>query len=206
MCNPVALAGASFAMGAGQSILGFGQAQEQADRQNAYYEQNAIAAQTAMVNTYAGETTQETEARNSASQQMFQNEVKGAQAQGTALTAAGQAGVGGLSVDELLNSEGAQTARQQDAVTQNYQMQDTSIRNQMQSTHDQALAEINSVQTAAPPSPLMLGLGIASAGVGAAGQFYRDTYTSQRGGMYPGYYNPQDAALGGVNYPQPYEG
>jgi hypothetical protein len=150
--------------------MGFMQAQQQADAQNAYYEQNAIAARRAAVQEYANVQNSGIQQRNADEQKKFETAVQGLRARGTVREAAGSAGVTGLSVDALVADYYGQEGRQQDAIDQNYEITKGNIRSQMDSIQSQTTARINSVPKAQDPSfaPFLLrGLsGVVSAGAG----------------------------------------
>lgn len=179
MCAPMALAAMSFGLGAMQSVASYEQQSAMAERQNQYYQQNRDAANKALVNSYAGEQNQQIQERNAASQKAYENEIKGTEARGTAITAAGAAGVGGLSVSALLGDYYSRESDYRDSVDSNYFMQRDYIRSEMEGSQAQADSRINSVQTAVPPSFADAALRIGGSAVGAAGQYYRDTYLTQ---------------------------
>lgn len=172
MCDPMTLAIASFGIGAAQSIASYGQQKQQAERQNQYYQDNAAAANKALVNTYAGQQNQQLQERNASSQKLFEGQIKAAEGRATAVTSAGEAGVSGLSVDALLGDFYARESRNKDAIDSNYQMTRDGIRANMEGAQAQGQSRINSVQQAVAPSFGDALLRIAGSGVSAAGTYY----------------------------------
>lgn len=153
------------------SIASYASASQQAAAQNEYYRQNAKAAQQAAVNQYAALQHKQEQERGVASRELFDNAVEGAKARATAATAAGEAGVGGLSEMTIINDLLAQQGRQDAAVDAQYQMTRDSIRADMVDVETQAQGRINSVQTATSPSPipyLIQGIGSAVSAFGKA--------------------------------------
>lgn len=196
MCDPVSLALTSFAVGGAQSIAGYEQQSVSAERQNEYYKANEAAAQQALVNQYAGDQQQMLEQRQQASQQAFDDEKKTSAAEGTAIAGAGGAGVAGSSVGQLINAYAMRENNTRMDIDTNFKNQagyDNAVET---SQYDATLGRINSVQTAVPPSFLSAGLGILGAGVGAAGQYYRDDSLA-RGAFNPGMVS---ANLGGIQW------
>jgi hypothetical protein len=125
--------------------------------------------------------TQIVEERGAAGHQLFENEIKAAQARGTALTAAGQAGVdGSASTAAVMQDYFSRERRGNDAVIGNYTMTRDNIAANELSAMGTATSRINSVQQAAPPNFFDAGLRIAGAGLAGAGTYYRDT-NLQRG-------------------------
>lgn len=142
----------TLALGAGQAIMGYQAQQQAASRQNQYYAQNAEAANAAVVNQYAATQNQRLEERSSADQDKMQGDIAAMKARGSAVTAAGESGVSGLSVDALVNDYYGQQGRHNESIDTNYQMKSDYLTAQMDQQNAQATSRINSVQRAAPPS------------------------------------------------------
>jgi hypothetical protein len=165
-----AIAGLQMLTSVAGAGIGFMQQQQQADAQNAYYEQNERAAQQAAIQEYANVQNSGIQQRNADSQKKFETAVQGLRARGTVRESAGSAGVTGLSVDALVADYYGQEGRQQDAINQNYEITKGNIQSQMDAIKSRTTARINSVRTAEDPSfaPFAIrGLsGILSAGAG----------------------------------------
>ena len=152
MCIGLPILGAVLSVA--QAAVGFMGAQAQADAQNAAHEQNRLAAIAAANDKYASLNNKTIQERNAASQELLEKKIKAAQTRSTALVAAGQAGVSGLSVDAVLGDIFAQEGRQTAAIMQNFETRREYNADEMVSTYHQTVARINSVKTAADPSPL----------------------------------------------------
>jgi len=143
-------------LSAGLSIAGsmasYSAAQEAADAQNQYYMQNAREAQRAATDSYVSQNIRLHQEKEASDQKTFENSVEALRKRGTARTAAGEAGVSGLSVDALVGDIFAQEGRQQMAVDSQYQMNRQDVLSQMDETRARAQARINSVQRANSPS------------------------------------------------------
>lgn len=136
----------------GSAVVGYAAQKQQADQQNAYYAQNARAAQMAAVNQYANQQNQIIQKRNAASQQVEETHIAALKARGTAHVASGEAGVTGLSVDALIDDFYGREGRRVDSIDQNYEMDRDYMRANMESTEAQAQQRINSVRQASEPS------------------------------------------------------
>lgn len=177
----MALALGSLVIGAAQGMAQYQQGQQAAERQNQYYQMNQEATNKALVNTYAGQQNQQIEERNASSQQAMQGEVKALQARSTAVTAAGEAGVSGLSVNELLGDYYSRESANRDAIDSNYQMTRDGIRANMEASQAGAISRINSVQQAVAPSFGDALLRIGGSALSAGGQYFSMTNAMKNG-------------------------
>lgn len=153
----------------GSSVAGFAQAQQQANAQNAAYQANWRASIVAMDDKYAALNNNTLQEKEAASQQLFQKQVEALQARGKAATAAGDAGVTGLSVAALQADLEAQQARQFDAIDTNFQIKKQHNVDEGIATQNQAIARIQSVRQAANPSAgayILQGIGGAANALG----------------------------------------
>lgn len=173
MCAPVAMAIASFAIGAAQTVVGFMGEQAAADAQNQYYAENAKAARQATVNQYAHQQNRIIQERRAASQEKQNATVDALKARATAKTAAGEAGVSGLSVDALVQDFYAQEGRYSNSIDNNFQMTSDYLRSEMESTQAQGQSRINSVRRATPPSFLGAAIRIGATALDAFGTYHR---------------------------------
>jgi hypothetical protein len=172
VCDPVSLGVSSLLIGGAGTIAQFGQQQQAAERQNQYYEANKLAANQALVNSYAGEQNQMIEERNASSQQAMQGTLAAAQGRATATTAAGAAGVGGASVDALIGDYFSRESMNKSAINQNYAMKSDAIQAQELGDQSQAISRINSVQKAVAPSFLDAAIRLGGNAVSSAGTYY----------------------------------
>lgn len=163
MC--LAVVGAILAVG--QAAAGFAGASAQADAQNEFYMQNAREAQRAATVQYTNLSIRRDQTLESANNKLFDQSIEALKARGTANTAAGEAGVGGNTVDDLINDLFAQEGRRSQALDTQFKMDAREIQTQMDNSQGQAQQRINSVQRAEPPSPLSFIIQGASGAVGA---------------------------------------
>lgn len=154
MCLAAALPAISAGLSIASAVAGFAGATEQANAQNAFYAQNARAAQSALATDYANLGLKSLQERKAASQQKFETNLDALKARSTARVAAGEAGVTGLSVDALIGDYFASEGRKVQAIDTNYDMTRNNILAEMDSAQANAQSRINSVQTARPPSML----------------------------------------------------
>lgn len=161
---------AQFAVGTASAVAGFQQQSQQAASQNAFYVQNARAANEAAVAAYSNQQIEMNQKLASADQDVMERRIQALKARGTARDAAGAAGVTGLSVDALINDYYGAEGRGVDSVVTNYDIERQNIISQMEATQHQTTARINSVQRVEPPS--FLGAAIRIAGAGLSGYTY----------------------------------
>lgn len=155
--------------GIGQAVAGFAAANQQANEQNAYYEQNRVAAVAAANDRYAALANNTLQHRESASADLMQKRIDALKAKATARTAAGEGGVTGLSVDALLGDLQAQHDRQAESIRINYDIKKGQNQDEAISTYHNTISRINSVRRASKPSPLPFifqGLSAVAGGMG----------------------------------------
>lgn len=147
-------------------VAGYAAAKQQADTQNQMYRENARDANDAAENQYAAIQHRTLQERQAAGQQLFQSNIEGLKARSEARTAAGDAGVSGLSVNMLVDDLWAQQG-QRDVVTNlNYETARGEARSQMDQVEAGTKSRINSVQRAASPSILPFLISGVSGGLG----------------------------------------
>jgi hypothetical protein len=96
-------------------------------------------------NQYRQDQTRQLQEQEAASQKLGQSRVEGMEAQSKALTAAGEAGVSGLSVKALLNDFMGQEAKYRESVKTNAGFQVDQLQEEMQGIRASAEGRINSV-------------------------------------------------------------
>lgn len=138
----------------GSAVAGFAQAQQAADEQNAYHEQNRKAAVAAAGDKYASQQNRILQEREAASQELQEKQIAAMKTRATAVTSAGESGVTGLSVDALETDLLAQQGRQSAAIQTNWEIKQQYMEDEMQSIYHQTVGRINSVRKASSPSPL----------------------------------------------------
>lgn len=150
-----------------QAGFAFAQASQQAAAQNAMYEANWKASVAAMTDKYAALNNNTLQEREAASQELFQKQIEAIQARGKARTAAGEAGVTGLSVAALLGDIEAQHGRQMDAINTNYEIKKQHNVDEGIAAQHQAIQRIQSVRQATPPNPIAYALQGIGGAIGA---------------------------------------
>lgn len=171
MCAPIVMA----ALSIGQAVAGYAGAAEAADAQNEAYMANAREAQRAATVQYTNLSIRRNQTLEAANQETFQSEIEALKARSTAATAAGEAGVGGQSVSDIVNDLFAQQGRRRQTIQTQFEMDARQIQTQMDDAQGQSQQRINSVQRASPPSPLSFAIQGVSGAVGA----FRSTGTGR---------------------------
>ena len=167
MCVTAAIG--QFVVSAASAVVGFMQQQAEYEAQQQRYENNRIAANQAAVNKYASQQNQDIQERKAASHEKQKLNIKATKARATAETAAGEAGVTGLSVDALVNDFYAEEGRHERTLDNNYAMRHDAIRGEMDVTTANTASRINSVSQGTPPSFAGAAVRILGAGVKAFG-------------------------------------
>jgi len=178
MCDPTTMAigggvlsAANFGIQALGANAAYGQASQQANRTNAYSYLDAIQNNVALAQTYNQFSTEQTNANNAASTELFNDRLKATEAEATARAAGGAAGVDGShSLDALMQSYIMSEGRQESAITQNLGTERANIYAQEESAFNGTQARNNALPSVQPPSRTNELLKIAGAGVGDIGQ------------------------------------
>lgn len=175
MCDPVTLAAASLAVGtasAAASYMGQQQAFDAQTQSNKLAKQYAVDAAN---QNYAATQNRMQQELAAASNEKFKGNIAGAEARATAATAAGEAGVQGYSVSQLLASYNAKQGRYNDALDTNFQMSRQGLVDSMDQTRNGTMSAINSLPTPQRPSFLDAAIRVAGSGLSAAGDYYTMT-------------------------------
>lgn len=154
MCTPLAAIPILGGMQAAQSVVGYmGEkqaAEDQQKYQNKVYSQTAKAATENYLHTLDSLNTRFTQDTSAASETAQQNAVAGAQARGTAATAAGEAGVEGNSVQLLLHDFSRIEATNNANLYSNLLMEQQQMAEEAKSARAQAQSQV----AQAAPSPV----------------------------------------------------
>lgn len=165
MCEPVSLIG--FGLSAAGSIMNYS-AQQQAHSQSK--RDAAINDYNARINFGYQQrdlNTRQVQEQEAAAAKRFDAHLEAQRAKSTATVAAGEGGVTGLSVVQLLGDYDAKAGRYKDRVDQQLEGNIANIESQKKGSAANALDRINSVKVLPKPSFIDAGLRIASAGVNA---------------------------------------
>lgn len=166
MCDPFTLAAASLAITTAGTVAGVGAQVARASAQSKAQARQVDEINSATIANYdqlQARSVQEVEA---ASVQAQQNQIEAAKAKATALTAAGESGVSGLSVDALLRDLYGQEARFNSGVAVNLENTAESIETSAENVRREGKSQVNSLPAIDRPNYLGAGLRIAEAGLG----------------------------------------
>lgn len=170
MClDPVSIGVMSFALSAASSVAGFAQKQQEADAQNARYQQNYVNSLAAARDNQQQITNRQMQEQEATAQKDNQILVEGAKRAADVSVSAAGGGVAGLSVDALLADVNRNVAQNRANLARNYEMTAAQLQEQKNSTVTQAESRINSVAQASSPSFAGTALEIAGAGIKAYG-------------------------------------
>lgn len=167
------MAAASFALGAAQAVSGYMGQSAQARAQERQFAANRAAAIAARNENFASLQLRRDQEREATDQELFNLSRNAAEGRGTAVTAAGEAGVTGASVDELLADMYGRQGEAAQAQKSNFKAESTQIDAQMRGEAAAAENRINSVPRGQQPSFLDAALRIGSAGVSAYDLYLR---------------------------------
>lgn len=167
MCDPMSAIG--FGLSAASQVAGFAGQQEQTDAYNAAAQQNAINAGVAASNKYADEGRSFVYDSKKNMQEGYKAVMSGRKARGTAVASAGSAGIDGssLTLGDILSDINQESAVNLDNIAAKQDDMKSAFRSRVKSYEAEAQGRINSMPYKEGPSPLALGLNIASAGFGA---------------------------------------
>ncbi len=171
MCDP--LSGAMFAISALSTAVGYVGQQEAADAQDEAYEQNRQNALNAFADKQRDLNTRAIQEQEAAANKKFENNLDRRAAQATAMVAAGESGVSGLSVDALFNDLGSRTARANANIDSNTDYTLQQLESEKRGQTYQTVDRINSVKRGQQPSLIDAGLRIAAAGVSSYDSYSR---------------------------------
>ncbi len=182
MCDPFSITtlALSAAASAAQYKAQSDQAQAQAKYQNTVALQSGQIAQKNYLQQTGAAGAEIMQGSQQVSQQIATNQTRGLQAASTAQAAAADAGVGGNSVDELLQDFRRQEAEASDTLRQNNSFNVSQIQSQEAGLQAQAQGRIASSRPGpiTGPSSLALGLSLAGSGFSSYNQSLR---INQRG-------------------------
>lgn len=161
------MAVASFAISAGSQIMGFMGEQAAADQQNALYKQNQLNAQRAFQDTQVALNQRQSQEQEAAATDKFDANLEMHKALATERVAAGEAGVSGLSIENLMRDITGQNARYEDRVNQNTEWTMQQLQAEKKAQGYTYVDRVNSVQRAVRPSFASVGLRILGSGMDA---------------------------------------
>lgn len=167
-----ALAGASFAIGAVQAVSKHQAANEDANAMEKYQAQERYNAEYDRNQKYNQIGLRQQQEVDSASQALFDNDIRAVQARATADASAADSGVSGNSVESVARNVYAQQGRIDSSTVRNNSMTVAQLQNEKEAANTQYLSRLNQ-PAIKRPSTLGLGLEIAGAGVQAYDMYKR---------------------------------
>lgn len=168
MCLPMILAAAQAAIAVGSTVAEYQGARAQYKMQNAMHEQNKLNAYAAMRQGYLTYQQRQQQEMEAAAQDIQTRRLEAMQQSATANVAAGEAGVGGFSVERVLRDIGATASRDVTSIQQNRDWNVSQMHNEMLGLSTQTKSRILSVPKAMKPTVLPYIL----QGAGGAAQAY----------------------------------
>lgn len=171
MCAPIALAAASFAIGAAQSVAQFQAQSEDAKAQEQAFWQNRSSALAAAADKQKSLAVREIQEGEKTTQKVSSSLREEAEKQAQARVSAAVGGVSGISVDNIVSDLGRRAAANRAVAEENYRNIALQLADERRATEAEAQTRINSVQRGRKPSTASLALGIAGAGVKAFGSY-----------------------------------
>lgn len=166
MCHPAALAGASLAVGVAQAVSKFGAQSEDAANARQYQAQERYNAEVARNNTYDQLQRRQLQEVEAASQALMDNQIRAVRARATGDISAAESGVHGNSVESVARNFYTEQGRIDAATIRNNSMSVQQLQDEKRQAAAQYASRTN-MPAVRSPSPIGLGLEIASAGVNA---------------------------------------
>jgi hypothetical protein len=176
------LADASLAIAGASAGVSFAQQQANADSQNQAARANATMAAQSYRHQVAQSQLQELQARETQSNEMQKQAVSGAQARGRVAASAAEAGVAGLSVDELVSEFDRQETNYRAAATYNFGIYQRQQHEGLLGAQAQAKGRVASSLLSSGPSPFVPLLATAVAGLDAYGKYVYPATPGRLGG------------------------
>lgn len=171
--DPVTQTVASLAISAASGVANYMAQSAQADAQEDYNRQLNKNAEQAYVNDLEALRLQQVQDEKQAKQKIIQNQKEALAARSRAKTAAGEAGVSGLSVDALLADFENQEAQFKDSVVENLDNRNQQRFQESIAAGTRLQSRQNSAQPVSRPSLLGTGLQIAGSSVGTLQDYNR---------------------------------
>lgn len=165
----------STAVSAASAIMQYQQAQAQADAQQQQFNQNKLLAQRSMLEQARQLSIREEQERAAAMDRKMQSNIEAAKVQGRIVASAGEAGVSGMSIANLLADVERTKLNNEGTINRNLEAIGQQANVDRKGLLTQAEGRINSVQQGQSPSLLGTGLQIAGIGLDNYSQYKKDT-------------------------------
>lgn len=169
MCELVtALTAASFAVSAAGAVMSYQQQNINAKNQTIQHHINKENARKTFKDKNTDISVRQSQEQEAASVEKFDTALEANKARATARVAAGEAGISGLSVDQLLRDFSGRQARYNDRVDQNTDWTINQLQQEKKGLGAQYKDRVAAVPVGQKPSWADAGLRIVSAGINAA--------------------------------------
>ncbi len=165
MCLPVVMAAATFAISAASAVIGYQQQNIAAKNQTLQHHINKENARKAFEDKNTDLGIRQSQEMEAAAAQKFDTALDARKAQATVRTAAGEAGVSGLSVDALLRDFAGREARHNDRIDQQTDWTVTQLQQEKKGLVSQYQDRVAAVPQGQKPSWVDAGLRVAAAGL-----------------------------------------
>lgn len=175
MCGPLMTAVGGFLISAASTAIGFVGQQQAYSQQLQYHNENAARADADMKRGYISTQRRMIQEEAAAAGERQEVAREGRAARARAMTAAGEAGVSGLSVDALLADFYGREAEFMDRSYQQVEWSHQQLTENMHGIRSQAEDRINAVPKPVKPSFIDAGLRIAGAGLNSYTQYKKWT-------------------------------
>lgn len=176
MCNPMALAVASFAMSAGSAVMQHQSASAQAKLQTQAYEENRKQAFLDMQQQLADANTRQLQEQQSAAQTIDERRRKALVEASTAKAAAADRGVSGFTVGALISQVMGDAGRDITNIETNREWAMGQIEREKSGIRASTISRINSMAPGVGPSSLATGLQIGSAALNSYSAYKTDKF------------------------------
>tara|TARA_E500000318_G_scaffold107548_1_gene117020 strand:+ start:4918 stop:5520 length:603 start_codon:yes stop_codon:yes gene_type:complete len=174
----------STAIAGTSAVLQAQQASNQAKSQTAQFNQNKLLAQRSMLQQARQLSLREDQERAAAMDKKFQSNIEAAKIKGRQIASAGEAGVAGLSIANLLSDVERTRLNNEGTINRNFDAVLQQGKVDREGLLSQAEGRIASVQQGTPPSLLASGLQIGGVALKGYRQFRKDKtpiYKSSKG-------------------------
>lgn len=171
MCNPTLIASAMFASQAGSSLMSYQAQKQQAEAQDAIYQQNKLNAYQSMRDEYLGVQDRQAQEIARSSQEIIQRRQEEQAHLATARVAAGEAGINGVTVERVLQGINAAASQDVDTMAQNKEWTLEQLSDQSKGITSKTQSRVNSVRKGVKPNPWATVFGIGNAAVSAGASY-----------------------------------
>jgi len=175
MCNPIALAVASFAVSAASTVAEYQAQSAAAEEQNRLYEANRRNAIRAFEDKQLAMNQRIAQEQEAAATEKFDTALEARAARATNEVAAGESGIAGNTVEGLARDFASREQRFKDRIDQQTDWTVTQLAAEKRGQSFEALDRINSVRRATKPNFAAAGLKIAAAGIDSFSSYKKST-------------------------------